>query len=118
MCHQSTSWTEELPIILLGIQGTFKKNLGDTAAEMLYGQPIRFPGEFSVSRGEPTLDPTDFAKRLRDFIKDLRPRQVSRHGNHPVFVSKALAAGSYVLVRYVATPKLLSLSAALGLYIC
>lgn len=39
----------ELPIVLLGIRCAFKEDLKCSAAEMVYGQNLRLPGELLVS---------------------------------------------------------------------
>src|SRR5699024_10808718 len=39
------TWSEALPIVLLGIRSTFKEDLNSTAAEMLYGQQLRLPAD-------------------------------------------------------------------------
>lgn len=45
-CHQSGQWTKVLPTVLLGIRSAWKDDLQATAAELLYGQTLRLPGEF------------------------------------------------------------------------
>jgi len=44
--HQTEAWTKVLPIILLGIRATWKEDIKSTPAEMVYGEPIRLPGQF------------------------------------------------------------------------
>ncbi|CAK9813882.1 Gag-Pol polyprotein [Anthophora plagiata] len=45
-CHEDKNWLEVLPTVLLGLRTSFKEDLGATAAEMLYGETLRLPGEF------------------------------------------------------------------------
>ncbi|CAB3381626.1 Hypothetical predicted protein [Cloeon dipterum] len=45
MCHDADSWTEVLPMVLLGLRTQFKEVLQASAAEVLYGEPLRIPGE-------------------------------------------------------------------------
>lgn len=45
-CRQTSTWTDELPAVLLSHRATIKEDIGATPAEMLYGEPIRLPGEF------------------------------------------------------------------------
>ncbi|GBM53069.1 hypothetical protein AVEN_58788-1 [Araneus ventricosus] len=44
-CHASERWTEVLPSVMLGIRNSLKEDIGATPAEMVYGCPLRFPGE-------------------------------------------------------------------------
>jgi hypothetical protein len=46
MCHVDQHWTEALPLVLLGIRTTFKADLQASSAELVYGEPLRIPGEF------------------------------------------------------------------------
>ena len=45
-CHANESWTETLPIILLGLRGAWREDFKGTVAELLYGESLRLPGEF------------------------------------------------------------------------
>ena len=42
----SQSWTESLPLVLLGIRTAIKEDLHCIAAELVYGVTLRLPGEF------------------------------------------------------------------------
>jgi len=48
MCHADEKWTEALPLVLLGICTTYKEDLQSSAAELVYGEPLRVPGELMV----------------------------------------------------------------------
>jgi transposase InsO family protein len=45
MCHADQQWTEALPLVLLGIRTAFKEDLQASVAELVYGKPLRIPGE-------------------------------------------------------------------------
>jgi hypothetical protein len=45
MCHADQQWTEALPLVLLGICTSFKADLQASVAELVYGEPLRIPGE-------------------------------------------------------------------------
>ncbi|XP_054717281.1 protein NYNRIN-like [Uloborus diversus] len=47
-CHlqQSKSWVDALPLVLLGLRSALKEDIGYSSAELLYGSPLRLPGEF------------------------------------------------------------------------
>jgi transposase InsO family protein len=48
----SSNWFNELPLVLLGIRTALKQDLGCSAAEMVYGQTLRLPGEFFSASSE------------------------------------------------------------------
>ena len=48
MCREGTSWTEALPIVLVGIRAAHKEEFQSSAAELVYGEPLRIPGELLV----------------------------------------------------------------------
>lgn len=45
-CHADESWTDALPVILLGIRAAFREDLDASVAELVFGESIRLPGEF------------------------------------------------------------------------
>lgn len=98
MAHSNMRWTRTLPTILLGFRAAWKSDLQATTAEMVYGAPIRIPGEFLCpSPGTP--DATTFVGKLKETMAKLRPTTPVRHGAKPVFISKDLATCSNVFVR-------------------
>lgn len=62
-------WSDELPIVLLGIRSTVTEDLKCSPAELVYGQTLKIPGEFFVD--VPLSDPVDSSNcvdRLRKHI--------------------------------------------------
>ncbi|UYV66573.1 hypothetical protein LAZ67_4002149, partial [Cordylochernes scorpioides] len=45
-CHDSTSWSLKLPLVLLGIRSSLREDLNTTTAELVYGKPLPLPGTF------------------------------------------------------------------------
>lgn len=99
MCHANSNWTESLPLVLLGIRSTFKEDLQSSSAEIVYGEPLRLPGEFFDSNLECTTDITDFTARLKSFAQNLQPCSASRHCTGKIFIHKDLASTSHVFLR-------------------
>lgn len=100
MCHEAEDWAERLPTVLMGIRGAWKEDISATAAELVFGEPIRLPGEFLASRAsEGNSDPTEYVTRLRHHFAQLQPVPASRHRTSKVFVFKDLATTSHVFVR-------------------
>jgi transposase InsO family protein len=53
MCHADQHWTEALPLVLLGIRSSLKADLQASSAELVYGEPLRIPGEFLTQTAHP-----------------------------------------------------------------
>ncbi|KAK9885262.1 hypothetical protein WA026_010760 [Henosepilachna vigintioctopunctata] len=101
-CHQ-TRWTESLPTVLLGIRMSWKEDLDATVAEMVYGQPIRLPGEFLAPKSPEVKDDgsSQFVKELRNHFQEFRPTSGSNHDRkRSVFIFKDLATSTHVFVRH------------------
>lgn len=99
-CHKSSRWTEILPTVMLGIRAAWKDDIKATAAEMLYGQSLRLPGEFLSCRSSLINEPTaEFVNLLRQHIRTLRPTTGSNHGRKATFVFKDLTTTEHVFVR-------------------
>lgn len=98
-CHNHSQWTKILPSVMLGIRSAWKEDIKSTAAEMLYGEPLRLPGEFLSSSRESTLETqTAFVQALREQMRTLRPTQGSKHGTKTPFVFKDLMTTNYVFL--------------------
>ncbi|XP_018336667.1 uncharacterized protein LOC108745098 [Agrilus planipennis] len=99
-CHGNPSWTETLPAVMLGIRAAWKDDLQSTIAEMVYGEPLRLPGEFITASQEPDANTqADFVQNLRRHTQLLRPTEGTRHGKKTPFVFKDLATTDLVFVR-------------------
>jgi hypothetical protein len=46
MCRADEHWAEALPLVLLGIRSAWKDDLKASSAELVYGSPLRLPGDF------------------------------------------------------------------------
>ncbi|GBN45416.1 hypothetical protein AVEN_8262-1, partial [Araneus ventricosus] len=44
--ESTEKWIQKLPTILLGIRTALKEDIGSSAAELIYGTNLRYPGEF------------------------------------------------------------------------
>lgn len=98
-CHADPNWLEVLPLVLLGIRSAFKEDLQTSSAELLYGEPLRLPGEFFDPSTLCTSDLTEFTARLHSFAEKLKPVPASRHSRHKIFVFKELATADHVFLR-------------------
>ncbi|CAG9101291.1 unnamed protein product [Plutella xylostella] len=99
MCHSNSTWSESLPLVLLGIRSAFKEDLQASSAELLYGEPLRLPGQFFGHSVDSSTDMTELLARLRSFAEKLQPVPTSRHGHGKIFVYKDLATSTHVFLR-------------------
>ena len=68
----TSNWSENIPVVLLGIRTVPKEDLHCTAAELVYGTTLRLPGEFFDSSClTATLDPASYVARLKGSMFDL-----------------------------------------------
>ncbi|CAH2070726.1 unnamed protein product, partial [Iphiclides podalirius] len=100
MGHEET-WYKSLPVVLLGMRAALKEDLQCSPAQLVYGEPLRLPGELIAPTPAPDRveDLTNFATQLRLQMARLRPTPASRHGQRPVFVSKNLLTATHVFLR-------------------
>lgn len=96
-CHNS-SWSDALPLVLLGIRATLKPELDASPAEMLYGQTISLPGDFIEKSNDLTVQ-HDFIKELRSIMNEIRPVGTSNHATDRTFIQKDLAHCTHVFLR-------------------
>ncbi|KAG8227521.1 hypothetical protein J437_LFUL008393 [Ladona fulva] len=93
-------WADILPAILLGLGAAWKEDLGTTSAELVYGAPLRLPGEFLAPSADSLLDnQSSFVSQLKRHFYNLSPCPPSRHGIRKTFVFKDLASCTHVFVR-------------------
>ena len=94
-------WSENLALVLLGIRSSLKPDHGASAAELVYGSPLRLPGEFFESTDTDTVpDPSSLLSRLQQFARSPRPVAPRPPPTTRVFhVPTALADCSHVYVR-------------------
>ncbi|HBK82413.1 MAG TPA: hypothetical protein DDZ41_02265, partial [Flavobacterium sp.] len=50
----TANWSEELPFVLLGVRTAFKTDIKCSAAELVYGQTLKVPGDFFVDPNKDT----------------------------------------------------------------
>lgn len=90
-------WVDHLPMVLLGLRAVLRRDLGCSTAELVYGAPLRLPGDlFNPSVTSP--QPLQYLQRLQDCIRQLRP-VLPRSSDHSVFVHPDLASATHVFLR-------------------
>lgn len=99
----TTNWARELPTVLLGLRATVKEDVGRSAAELLYLQTLRLPGEFC---GEKTTTTTT-SHLMSDLSEALRKSQTQRKAASTIttFIHGELRTCTHVFVRDDTTRK-------------
>lgn len=100
----STNWSRDLPTVLLGLRASIKQDIGKSAAELLYGQTLRLPGEFYGEKRKYNESPSQMMTNLSDA---LRRAQVQRNANstQAFFIHEDLPASTHVFIRNDASSK-------------
>lgn len=96
-CNTS-SWVDELPIVLLGLRTAARSDSGVSAAELTYGKSLRLPGDF-FENATYTGSDSEYLQKLRDFIANLKSRPPSHSNSRRLFVPTDLDTCKYVFVR-------------------
>lgn len=103
-CVDSKNWYFRLPMILLGLRTAHREDMKCSAADLVYGQGLRIPGEFFDAPKE-CNDRTDFSKRLHNVFDSLRPVETTNHSKKRFFINKQLMKSTHVFVRFDAVKK-------------
>lgn len=98
-CHQTERWVEILPIVLMGIRAAWKEDLQATTAEMIYGEPIRLPGQFLTNNKTNDENSRSVVEQLRKNLQDLQPQEVKRHGQITPFIFQNMKTASHAFIR-------------------
>lgn len=98
MCVDPAHWSDKLPLILLGLRTAIREDSNCSVAEMVYGQPLRVPGEFFEHQTAET-NRSDFVKSLRRVVHNIKPIENVHHSKQRVFVPNDLATCKAVFVR-------------------
>lgn len=96
----SPNWFAELPMVLLGIRSSWRVEPGCSPAELVYGSPLRLPGEFLQPCDARTFEPdAAFVKNLQQSMRTVQPSVPQYHGCKPSYVPSNLSSTGYVYVR-------------------
>lgn len=94
------NWFAELPMVLLGIRSFWRVDPGCCPAELVYGTPLRLPGEFFQPLDARSVEPdSEFLKRLQHTMRTVMPPPPKFHGQHATYVPSNLASTGYVYLR-------------------
>lgn len=93
-------WSAELPIVLLGIRAAVKEDLKCSAADLVYGESLKLPGEFFVTNPSTrSMDTNDVIEKLRTTMQNLIPVDTRLPTKSKIFIPKDLNNCEFVFVR-------------------
>lgn len=93
----STTWTDELPTVLLGLRTTLRHN-NISPAMMTYGSTLRIPSDFFVPT-QPKVDDAEYVRSLVQTMTSLSPSTRTNTSQVKPFVHKELATSTHVYIR-------------------
>ena len=92
-------WQSSLPLILLSFRESYKKELGFTSSEAVFGCPLKLPIDLIGSYPDPgSLNPSSCADNLRILMRSMNP-PVTRPPSSASHVDPKLLITSHVFVR-------------------
>ena len=93
------NWVDKLPWVMLGIRTAPKEDLQSSSAELVYGQPLRVPGDFVPASTVPWSATLQRASLL-DNARLFAPVPTSRHGLPQSHILAGLQTAEYVFIRH------------------
>ena len=97
-----SSWMSNLPLVLLGLRTTIRKDADCCPADAVFGCQLRLPGDLLHNPGNPHLsaDLVPFVADLKASMSRLRPLlPVRRSSRGQDFIPQSLASVSHVFLR-------------------
>jgi len=79
MCQAEEKWTEALPLVLLGISNTYKEDLQSSAAELVYGEPLRVPVSSLYQPPRTSRHPPSYSSSAITWTSCDQPQQHAMH---------------------------------------
>ena len=93
------NWVDKLPWVMLGLRTAPKEDLQCSTAEMVYGQPLRVPGDFLPNASAP-WSATAQRVFLRDAAEAFAPVPTTQHGAPGSQVPAELRSAGLVFIRH------------------
>ena len=95
----NADWVDKLPWVLLGLRTAPKDDLHASSAELVYGQPLRLPGDFVPDPSE-EWSATRQRAQLQADARLFTPVPTSQHGFARSHVHPGLGQAEFVFVRH------------------
>lgn len=94
----NSSWTQELPTVLLGLRAAIKDNTNVSSAEALYGKTLRLPGEMCGETSTYANTNTHFSDVITNAIKKMQAVRRSTD-RRAMFIHDDLKVCTHVFIR-------------------
>ena len=98
-CLDDADWVDKLPWVMLGLRSAPKEDLCASSAELVYGQPLRLPGDFVPGSTVPWSAARQRAA-LQGDVRLFAPLPTSHHGTVQPRMPPELSSAGYVFVRH------------------
>ena len=95
----TSTWTQELPWVLLGLRTAFKEDVGSSSTELVYGTTLSLPEELIAPNSSPDPPHSSFLRQLRNVANSFWPTPTSAHGKHGTYMPTGLQQARFVFVR-------------------
>ena len=95
----NTSWMQHLPFVLLGLRTSVRADSGCAPSDLVFGSPLRLPGDLLAPSKGPPPDPSSFGASLRSAMRASAPMPVVHHGVPGSRVDQHLSTASHVFIR-------------------
>lgn len=104
--HQaSTHWVESLPLVVLNICMTVKRDLQCSVAELVYGTTLHPPGEFFKKLPDTNVDSAAIVQDFQDTMRNIKAPLVCPQLQRNIYINQDLASSTHIFVRHNATCK-------------
>ena len=95
----TNTWTDSLPMVLLGLRSSYKEDLQACTAELVYGTTLCLPGQFFDASLRSSVNPTsDLVCKLKQTMQKPQATPTKLH-TRTTYVSKKLDTCTHVFVR-------------------
>jgi cleavage and polyadenylation specificity factor subunit 1 len=96
--HIPTTWTEALPLVLLGIRTAVREDHPVSIAEMTFGTTLKVPADL-LQETSTYLDPTTYTSVLKTNLQALQPRPAVHRTARSIFVHPDLKTSQSIFLR-------------------
>ena len=96
--QNSSSWSDELPLILLGLRSVVKEDFKCCPSELVYGQPLRLPGELIANID--TIPNTDMLlQNIKKHFANVRSNIKHHTNKDKSFIPKNINSCKYIFLK-------------------
>ena len=99
MARATSSWMDDLPLVMLGIRSAWRTELGCSPAELVYGSALAVPGSFVETVPRTELPSSEYVRDLFRTMSELNQTEMAHHAVPKVAVPASLKEAKYVYIR-------------------